>query len=588
MTHLKHTTPFSLIIQACCISFLIIFFSIPFFDVALFVPDDYRYLQGSRLIEQGGIASLWRYAVIENRWDNNWWIDAPAYVRFFRLPVVLSFYLDYQLWGENIHGYLATNIFLHILTSVLVLLVSYKFINNKAFAFLAASMFALHGSHFENIYYISGRTDTLAGLSFLLCIYLFLSLKRIALTKRSKAAYPLCFLSFFFALLNKEYNILLFPLLVAYEAWGPEKDLSLKKVWKRLKEERFLYLGFLAMSVLYLLLRYFALGAASSGTKPYPYFFLPAHEGFWARSLAAWLQYVSGLSFDTMVHAFLVIPEKLYNRLNYIQIAIAIMWLPIILIFGYLIPKIRWLIAILLVTLVPLLPLYSSSRYLYIPSFAYLILISMLARYLWEKKGVVYKAIFISVIITHLLIPSLGYLSRGYGISAHLGKEIFNSKNIATKFLRADLPLPYQSLFVFEFPFDWLSAQFLDSIIAIEIGDNLPSARILTRSYAFKNAAQLRMLKLDDYTLRLWREGAPLIIDEVPVDFIQAKLAVGETIRRGPIKVTALAHHKALVSDAKFKFELPLCNYSFAQFVKENKSKSWKLQELAFKCNDVN
>jgi hypothetical protein len=93
----------------------------------------------------------------------------------FRPLHVVSWLVDYQLWGLNPIGYHLTNIVSHCLTAVLVLLVAKQLVGSVVpepeaswAAVLAGLVFLLQPSHTEAVAWIIGRHDILATL-FLLC-----------------------------------------------------------------------------------------------------------------------------------------------------------------------------------------------------------------------------------------------------------------------------------------------------------------------------------------------------------------------------------------------------------------------------------
>jgi len=109
---------------------------------------------------------------------------------YYRPFLHLSMALDYSLWHLNPFGYHATNIFLHAVNSLLVFLICFHLMKDRKmmrdtieifrlertvfFSFLAAMFFALHPIHTESVAWISGRTDVLATLFFLLAFLSFL------------------------------------------------------------------------------------------------------------------------------------------------------------------------------------------------------------------------------------------------------------------------------------------------------------------------------------------------------------------------------------------------------------------------------
>ena len=83
------------------------------------------------------------------------------YTVYYRPVQVLSYAMDYRMWGINARGFHFTNIFLHFLNSLLVLLLAWKLTGEKAAGLLAGVLFAIHPALSGAVSYVSGRTDLL-------------------------------------------------------------------------------------------------------------------------------------------------------------------------------------------------------------------------------------------------------------------------------------------------------------------------------------------------------------------------------------------------------------------------------------------
>ncbi len=97
---------------------------------------------------------------------------------FLRPVTVLSYMMDYRVWGLSPLGFHATNIILHGLNAVLVFLLLESFMkllqmpDSTMPAFMAGALFAVLPCHSESVAWISGRTDVIAtvfGLAATLC-----------------------------------------------------------------------------------------------------------------------------------------------------------------------------------------------------------------------------------------------------------------------------------------------------------------------------------------------------------------------------------------------------------------------------------
>jgi len=127
--------------------------------------------------------------------------------QYYRPLTLLSFWIDYQIWGFNSAGFHITNILIHILNCFLLFFIIYYLFNKKNvwIPFFSSFLFSLYPMHFENIAWITGRTDTLSGFFAFLSILFFLFY-----IKKSSYHYTILSASFYFlSLLSKENNIFL-------------------------------------------------------------------------------------------------------------------------------------------------------------------------------------------------------------------------------------------------------------------------------------------------------------------------------------------------------------------------------------------
>jgi hypothetical protein len=137
-----------------------------------------------------------------------WGSDFIERARFYRPIAALSYSLDYSLWGLNPFGYHVTNVGLHLLVLVLILLVVVELTNGDLMAgFVSALVFALHPILAETVPAPDHRHDIMAGLFLLLSFLLFLKSRR--LLKAEKAFTALAVTSYFLALGAKEIAIVL-------------------------------------------------------------------------------------------------------------------------------------------------------------------------------------------------------------------------------------------------------------------------------------------------------------------------------------------------------------------------------------------
>jgi len=138
--------------------------------------------------------------VLSNPWIRAWSsanlahiFTEPYYSNFLPLHLV-SYMVDYSLWGLNPTGYHLQSIVLHALNAVLAMFVVKRMLGGSVVAFLAALLFAVHPSHVEAVAWISIRKDLLSTTFALLTVYFYLRASSGAQIRRpSYAASIVCF-----------------------------------------------------------------------------------------------------------------------------------------------------------------------------------------------------------------------------------------------------------------------------------------------------------------------------------------------------------------------------------------------------------
>lgn len=144
------------------------------------------------------------------------------------LPLhLLSYLIDYKIWGLNPVGYHLTGIILHAISSALIF--SFIFNELKHFwpAMLGALIFALHPVCVESVVWISERKNALSML-FLLASMIYYQ-KHVSLSEDGQRPYNymISLMFFTFSLLSKPAGIILPVLLLAYDMlFMKTKDVS--------------------------------------------------------------------------------------------------------------------------------------------------------------------------------------------------------------------------------------------------------------------------------------------------------------------------------------------------------------------------
>jgi hypothetical protein len=165
----------------------------------------------------------------------------------YRPIVNFSFLIDYYLFNLDARGYYLTNIFIYLISGIVVYYIAKIIIKNQLFALAALILFLLHPVHYHPLFYISNRTDSLVGLFLGLSLLSYLNYNK----GNRKLYFWLSYIFFILALFTKE-TAIFFPLVILFY------DLLIvkKKNFENFKK----FFIFFLTSGLYLLLRIILLG----------------------------------------------------------------------------------------------------------------------------------------------------------------------------------------------------------------------------------------------------------------------------------------------------------------------------------------
>jgi Tfp pilus assembly protein PilF len=133
-------------------------------------------------------------------------------VSWYRPTAILSYAIDYAIWGLNPFGYHLTDIMLHVVVSVMTFALVRRLSGNLLVAWLGAVLFAIHPVHIENVPAIARRHDAIAMVFMYISMFLFL--RNYGAKTPSRLVTTLSLVSFAIALGAKEIAPI-FPILVA-------------------------------------------------------------------------------------------------------------------------------------------------------------------------------------------------------------------------------------------------------------------------------------------------------------------------------------------------------------------------------------
>ena len=101
-----------------------------------------------------------------------WAFTSPCSHNWFPLTM-LSYMLDFQLFGMQPAGFHTVNLFLHIINALLLFLFFRKMTGGLWPSAFAATLFAIHPLHVESVAWVAERKDVLSTFFFMLTIWLY-------------------------------------------------------------------------------------------------------------------------------------------------------------------------------------------------------------------------------------------------------------------------------------------------------------------------------------------------------------------------------------------------------------------------------
>jgi Tfp pilus assembly protein PilF len=313
---------------------------------------------------------------------NVWAFEGIQTSNFYRPLVFMIYTLVYQVFGQTPWAFHLVNILFHAGVSIVVFLIAVPLFKSGAAApsvrglapaFTAAVLFAVHPVHTEAVTWIAGLADVSCTFFALLSLYLYMqsSPEQPAFNARLASSAAL----FFLALLSKETALVLPFLVVLYDtAFRRSRNVPLRAFLPR-------YVPYVIATGVYLILRFLALG----GMAP-----LRNHSeltvGQYAINvLPLFSQYLQMLLFPVNLNFFHV-----FHPLSSLLETGGIISLIVVAAFTACLvaewKKNRLLFFSLALIAVPLLPvLYIpgvgpnplAERYLYLPSFGYVLLLGV-------------------------------------------------------------------------------------------------------------------------------------------------------------------------------------------------------------------
>lgn len=139
-----------------------------------------------------------------------------------------SYWVEYRLWGADAKGYHVTNLVLHLVNIVLVVLLLQQLGTPPWAAMAAAAVFALHPTQVASVVWVAEQKNTLSGCFYLIAFLLYLHHRRTG----SWAAYAGCLTAFLAALLSKTQTVTL-PVSLLLAEWLLQAKARLRELGVR-------------------------------------------------------------------------------------------------------------------------------------------------------------------------------------------------------------------------------------------------------------------------------------------------------------------------------------------------------------------
>jgi len=158
------------------------------------------YIQGPHFLKNvlitpfGGLSGTDENSIRLDRWK-----------QFYRPFSSLSYWLDCKIWGFNPAGFHLTNILIQMINTILLYFILLNIGLKPVASFFSSMLFSVFPFHFENVSWISGRTDILSFLFVAFSVLFFLKF----LKRKNYTFLILSSLLYLCSLLSKESNIFL-------------------------------------------------------------------------------------------------------------------------------------------------------------------------------------------------------------------------------------------------------------------------------------------------------------------------------------------------------------------------------------------
>ncbi len=310
-------------------------------------------------------------------------LDKPADQKagYYRPIITLTYMLDYSLSGQNPLGYHITNLIWHIACGIIIYLLVGALFYEPQLSLIASLLFVTHPVHAESVAWISGRTDVICAFFFLSSLYLY-TLAYLTNRRGKNLSLAGSLALFILALLAKEMAVILPLILILIDYFIIVKDTTLRGLRERVKS----WIPYWMVLFIYLIVRFAVsrveIGTASNVAFISKYYILLT----FGRAI---LHYLKELICPVILNPYIRI--ELITSVFSAEIMLVILILAISIFLAYITRKtdkvISFSILFFWISLMPLsnlIPIRAPAdilfpmalRYLYLPSFAFCLLVA--------------------------------------------------------------------------------------------------------------------------------------------------------------------------------------------------------------------
>ncbi|MDH5589837.1 MAG: hypothetical protein OEZ37_07300 [Gemmatimonadota bacterium] len=394
--------------------------------------------------------------------------------------------------------------------------------------------------HAETLWYVAGRTDSLAALFFLAALVM-----HARLPERAGPALLLPVAAFALALLTKETAVALPLVAVMWDRWT-------EGGWRELRGRVPVYGAYAGTLVAYLVLRGWTLGSGMDWV--FPYLMDPSDPGFPLHLWTGARSYAENLFAGAITLPFLQ-ADQLSSWTSPFGLGVAAAAMGTIGVTLRKDPRFHILLVMAVGSWLPTAIAYVSERYLYLPSAALAGAVALLLSST-RARPALFRVLAVLVVVwgghqamnlrnKHRIVASLPYRT------AAVVERLFAP-------IRDDIP-PGADVVWLDFPFDWVSAQFMEQLLRVEFDDPGLKLSILTHVPVGRDIPErLVLTRPTPVTLRAHRSTGVTSRGESLFRWVDCD--PGAVIRRSalPFEATIVEGSEEVCSTVDFRFETSL------------------------------